>query len=70
MLSIYESLYKLFEKAIIAAYPDLPDPPVTIALAGNNPKFGDYQCNSAMSLSKTLGAQGEFEWLRRSTNRI
>ncbi|XP_046624224.1 arginine--tRNA ligase, cytoplasmic isoform X2 [Neodiprion virginianus] len=58
MLSIIETLYNLFEKAIGDAYPDLVDPPVIIALGGNDPKFGDYQCNSALPLAKLLKAQG------------
>ncbi|XP_015605733.1 probable arginine--tRNA ligase, cytoplasmic isoform X2 [Cephus cinctus] len=57
LISIQDALSHLFKEAIIATYPDLPDPPVTIAIAGN-PKFGDYQCNSAMSISKLLSAQG------------
>ena len=59
LVSIYDVLYDLFEKAIDTAYPDLSDPPIVIALSGNNPKFGDYQCNSSMPLCKLLGAQGK-----------
>lgn len=43
-----------FAKAIAAAFPQggTPDPMVS---AGRNPKFGDFQCNAAMTLAKTLG---------------
>lgn len=51
MECIQEVLYNVFSHAINAAFPDLPDAPVVIALAGNNPKFGDYQCNSAMPIA-------------------
>ncbi|XP_056630982.1 arginine--tRNA ligase, cytoplasmic [Diorhabda sublineata] len=56
--SINDILFNLFSTAISTAFPDITDPPVTIALAGTNPKFGDYQCNSAMPLAniyKQLG---------------
>ncbi|XP_016839394.1 probable arginine--tRNA ligase, cytoplasmic isoform X2 [Nasonia vitripennis] len=58
MVSIYDTLYTLFEKAIIEAYPDLTDPPVVIS-SSNNPKFGDYQCNSALPLCKLLGSASQ-----------
>ena len=58
MLSIEEELFKLFAKALEQAYPDIMDVPVVIAIAGN-PKFGDYQFNSAMAISKMLNAQGK-----------
>lgn len=58
MISIYETLYNLFEKAISEAYPDLTDPPIVIS-SSNNPKFGDYQCNSALPLCKLIGPAPE-----------
>ncbi|CAG4960025.1 unnamed protein product [Parnassius apollo] len=54
---IVDELKKVFEIAITSAYPDLDDPPVVITLSGNNPKFGDYQCNSAMPISQLLKAK-------------
>jgi arginyl-tRNA synthetase len=47
-------LNERFAAAIAAAFPDSAgaDPQVT---ASKNPKFGDFQCNAAMSLAKTLG---------------
>ena len=52
--STLEQLKSKFDKAIIAAFgQDLAntDPMVVPA---SNPKFGDYQCNVAMSLAKKL----------------
>lgn len=54
---IVDELRNVFHEAILSAYPALKDPPVVITLSGNNPKFGDYQCNSAMSISQLLKSQ-------------
>ncbi|XP_038222253.1 arginine--tRNA ligase, cytoplasmic [Zerene cesonia] len=56
-LCLVDELKNIFTIAIEAAYPDLEDPPVVITLSGNNPKFGDYQCNSAMPISQLLKAK-------------
>ncbi|XP_004931696.1 arginine--tRNA ligase, cytoplasmic [Bombyx mori] len=53
---ILEELKNLFEVAITNAYPDLENPPIALTLSGNNPKFGDYQCNSAMAIAQLLKA--------------
>ncbi len=46
-------LSERFSAAIAAAFPGSPaDPQIT---ASRNPKFGDFQCNAAMSLAKTAG---------------
>ncbi|GLV39941.1 Arginyl-tRNA synthetase [Carabus blaptoides fortunei] len=58
MLSIQEELSDIFAQGISAAFPDVPDAPVVIALSGTNPKFGDYQCNSAMPIAGILKSQG------------
>lgn len=50
--------------AISKAFPDLPEAPVVIALSGNNPKFGDYQCNSAMQISNAYKQMGKYEILK------
>uniref|UniRef100_A0A2A4K4Y4 Probable arginine--tRNA ligase, cytoplasmic n=1 Tax=Heliothis virescens TaxID=7102 RepID=A0A2A4K4Y4_HELVI len=55
-ICLVDELKNIFEVAITSAYPDLKDPPVVITLSGNNPKFGDYQCNSAMAISQMLKA--------------
>ncbi|CAG9112232.1 unnamed protein product [Plutella xylostella] len=54
---ILEELKNIFEVAIGSAYPDLEDPPIIITLSGNNPKFGDYQCNSSMAIAQLLKAK-------------
>lgn len=56
--SINDQLIESLFKGITKAYPDVVDPPVIITLS-NNSKFGDYQCNSAMPLSKLLASKGE-----------
>lgn len=56
-ICIVDELKNIFEIAITSAYPDLEDPPIVISLSGNNPKFGDYQCNSAMAISQLLKAK-------------
>ncbi|XP_059048669.1 arginine--tRNA ligase, cytoplasmic [Achroia grisella] len=54
---VLDELKNVFEAAITSTYPDLVDPPIVITLSGNNPKFGDYQCNSAMAISQLLKAK-------------
>lgn len=56
-ICLVDELKNVFENAIKSAYPDLEDPPIVITLSGNNPKFGDYQCNSAMPISQLLKAK-------------
>lgn len=47
-----EFLTKLFDIAITASFPELPNPPQAIIAVGL--KFSDYQCNSAMKLADAL----------------
>ncbi|WP_449418166.1 arginine--tRNA ligase [Phormidium nigroviride] len=55
MTSTIEQLKAKFDRAIIAAFgEDLAGTDPMLVLA-SNPKFGDYQCNAAMSLTKKLG---------------
>ncbi|XP_075980334.1 arginine--tRNA ligase, cytoplasmic-like [Anticarsia gemmatalis] len=56
-ICLVDELKNVFEVAIRSAYPNLDDPPVVISLSGSNPKFGDYQCNSAMAISQLLKAK-------------
>lgn len=59
MVSILDHLTELFSAAIASSFPTLQNVPTVIAAGTNpNPKFGDYQCNSAMSISKMLITQG------------
>ncbi|CAH0560316.1 unnamed protein product [Brassicogethes aeneus] len=59
MQSIQETLSRLFGQAIAAAYPDLVDAPIVIALSGKDPKFGDFQCNSAMPIANLFKQIGK-----------
>jgi arginyl-tRNA synthetase len=50
-------LSERFSRAISAAFPEHAPPTGADPLitAGRNPKFGDFQCNAAMSLGKAVG---------------
>ncbi|CEG46515.1 arginine-trna ligase [Plasmopara halstedii] len=53
--NILEVVESIFDAAIKAAYPDLLIPPVEVTRTNvKNAKFGDYQCNSAMSIFTAL----------------
>lgn len=62
VISINNTLFKLFQKAINEAYPNVADPPVVVTTS-NNPKFGDYQCNSAMPLARLLSSGNDQSFL-------
>lgn len=49
-------LNERFAAAIAAAFPECHGADAMIA-PSKNPKFGDFQCNAAMALAKTLGKQ-------------
>lgn len=51
MFNVKANLISLFGKAIELAYPECEGLP-TLVQASQNDKFGDYQCNSAMAISK------------------
>ncbi|XP_003215170.1 arginine--tRNA ligase, cytoplasmic isoform X2 [Anolis carolinensis] len=53
MININSRLQDIFGAAIKAAYPDLENPPLAVT-PSQQPKFGDYQCNSAMSITQML----------------
>lgn len=53
-ISIIDHFTKIFNVAITAAFPDLPNPPQAAVVVGTNPKFNDYQCNSSMQLAAFL----------------
>ncbi|NXX68836.1 SYRC protein, partial [Spizella passerina] len=53
MININSCLQEIFGAAIQAAYPDLENPPLVVT-PSQQPKFGDYQCNSAMGISQIL----------------
>ncbi|CAH0476383.1 unnamed protein product [Peronospora belbahrii] len=53
--NILEVVESIFDAAIKAAYPGLAIPPVEVTRTNTkNTKFGDYQCNSAMSIFTVL----------------
>ncbi|XP_043659456.1 probable arginine--tRNA ligase, cytoplasmic [Drosophila teissieri] len=57
--SITEHLESVFGQAIASAFPEFRDTPVIIApVNSTSAKFGDYQCNNAMGLSKKLKEKG------------
>lgn len=59
MVSINDHLLDLFTNAIAKAYPTLAGTSAIISsVNANAAKFGDYQCNSSMSLAKTLKTSG------------
>lgn len=63
MENIQEILSKVFAQAISLAFPDLPDVPIVITTS-SSPKFGDYQCNSAMPISNMYKQQGNKAFVR------
>ena len=52
-MSLLAGLELVFEEAIGNAYPHLVDPPVMVT-PSTKPGFGDYQCNSAMTIAKVM----------------
>ncbi|XP_034078960.1 arginine--tRNA ligase, cytoplasmic [Gymnodraco acuticeps] len=57
MTNILHRLEEIFCEAIRAAYPELEDPPLSVA-SSQQPRFGEYQCNSAMAIAQILKAKG------------
>ncbi|XP_019192362.1 PREDICTED: arginine--tRNA ligase, chloroplastic/mitochondrial-like isoform X2 [Ipomoea nil] len=55
--SVKEQLAKLFEESLKSTFPDESDVQPMMAIC-NNPKFGDYQCNNAMSLWAKIKGKG------------
>uniref|UniRef100_A0A915LEF0 Probable arginine--tRNA ligase, cytoplasmic n=1 Tax=Romanomermis culicivorax TaxID=13658 RepID=A0A915LEF0_ROMCU len=55
--SLIDYIKRLFDHAIKTAYPDFRDLPVVIS-DSTKEAFGDYQCNSAMAISKIIGETG------------
>uniref|UniRef100_A0ACB8EJM1 Uncharacterized protein n=1 Tax=Sphaerodactylus townsendi TaxID=933632 RepID=A0ACB8EJM1_9SAUR len=53
MININSHLQDIFGMAIKTAYPELENPPLLVT-PSQQPKFGDYQCNSAMSITQIL----------------
>lgn len=55
MNSIAQQLKTRFEKAFTSAFGESYAATDLMLAPANNPKFGDFQCNAAMSLGKKLG---------------
>ncbi|XP_078509516.1 arginine--tRNA ligase, cytoplasmic isoform X2 [Lissotriton helveticus] len=53
MININSRLQSIFGDAIKAAYPEMENPPLAVT-PSQQPKFGDYQCNSVMSMTQML----------------
>ncbi|XP_077329613.1 arginine--tRNA ligase, cytoplasmic isoform X2 [Lithobates pipiens] len=53
MININSQLQDIFGRAINAAFPELENAPLAVT-PNQQPKFGDYQCNSAMSLTQVV----------------
>lgn len=47
-------MVETFSVAISSAFSDLSNLPLAVIAPGTNPKFGDYQCNSSMSIVALL----------------
>ncbi|XP_066572549.1 arginine--tRNA ligase, cytoplasmic isoform X1 [Amia ocellicauda] len=58
MININQRLQEVFGNAIRAAYPDLENPPLAVT-PNQQPKFGDYQFNSAMAMAQMMKAKGQ-----------
>ena len=50
MLSVNSIIEQVFALAIQAAFPQLGSDAPVMVVPSSNPKFGDYQCNSAMPI--------------------
>lgn len=57
MMNINQYLQEIFEVAIRTSFPDLENPPLTLA-PNQQAKFGDYQCNSAMAMAQVRAPPG------------
>ena len=55
MLSIVEQLNHRFTIVLKEVFPDSVTLPSLLIVPATNPKFGDFQCNIALPLAKTLG---------------
>ncbi|XP_034033749.1 arginine--tRNA ligase, cytoplasmic [Thalassophryne amazonica] len=57
IMNINKRLQEIFYTAIQASCPELENPPLVVT-PSQQAKFGDYQCNSAMSIAQMLKAKG------------
>ncbi|MBD2578413.1 arginine--tRNA ligase [Oscillatoria sp. FACHB-1406] len=54
MISIQEQLKQKFSQALVSAFGSQYSNTDPVVVAASNPRFGDYQCNVALSLAKPL----------------
>jgi Arginyl tRNA synthetase N terminal domain len=52
MVSLLKAVTSLFENAIRSAFPDVADQIQVAVSPAAQEKFGDYQCNSAMTIAQ------------------
>merc|ERR1719494_20975 len=69
MMNSQAALEHVFSAAISSAFPTVQNAPVAL-VPTQNEKFGDYQCNSAMALTKLLGESGIKSNPREAAQRI
>ncbi|XP_018418035.1 PREDICTED: arginine--tRNA ligase, cytoplasmic isoform X2 [Nanorana parkeri] len=58
MININVQLQEIFGRAIKAAFPELENAPLAVT-PNQQPKFGDYQCNSAMAITQILKSNNQ-----------
>ncbi|KAM4677803.1 arginine--tRNA ligase, cytoplasmic [Discoglossus pictus] len=58
MININVQLQEIFGSAIRSAYPELENAPLAVT-PSQQPKFGDYQCNSAMAMTQMFKAKDQ-----------
>lgn len=67
--NVLSQLQDIFKLAISSAFPDILDVVVAVNKSTSE-KFGDYQCNNAMTISQVLKAQGKTSAPRNIAQRI
>ncbi|KAM5171266.1 arginine--tRNA ligase, cytoplasmic [Mantella aurantiaca] len=69
MININVQLQEIFGRAIKAAFPDLENAPLAVT-PNQQPKFGDYQCNSAMAITQILKTRNQKVNPRETADKI
>lgn len=69
MININVQLQEIFGRAIKAAFPELENAPLAVT-PNQQPKFGDYQCNSAMAITQILKATNQKVNPRETADKI
>ncbi|CAK8684427.1 unnamed protein product [Clavelina lepadiformis] len=58
MINIIDKLSDVFGQAIKKSFPNIHNLPAVSVTLAQNEKFGDYQCNNAMTMAGVLKSQG------------